>query len=133
MNLELPADARVQIFISSGSAIAFPDTAQFAATPALAAPVTSTKTARPLLKGVAVLLLVAAAYTLGSRSGSHADPLLGRAQASAQQPQADALARPREVPQGFAQQLQQPPVVTPPPGLAADNAAPAKTGFGLED
>ena len=58
VNLEFPADARVQIFISTGNAPAFGEPAQIAAIPALAAPVASSKAGRPLLKGAAVLLLV---------------------------------------------------------------------------
>ena len=133
MNLEFPADARVQIFISAGSAAPFGEPAQIAAIPALPAPVASSKAGRPLLKGAAVILLVAAAFTIGSRAGSHSDPLLARPQASAQEPQAATPPRPGQVPQGFTQQLQQPPGVTPPPGGAADSTAPSKTGFGLED
>ncbi len=38
VNLELPADARVQIFISSGGAMAFPDTAQIRCHPGLGRP-----------------------------------------------------------------------------------------------
>ena len=133
MNLEFPADARVQIFISTGNAPAFSEPAQIASIPALAAPVASATAGLPLVMGGAVLLRGAAAYMVGSLAGAHSDPLLAGAQASAQEPQAPTAPRAGQVPQGFTQQLQQPPVVTPPPGVAADSTAPSKTGFGLED
>ena len=131
MNLELPADARVQIFITTGNALALPDPAQFTS---IAAPTAPVRPRRLLLKGTAGLLLLVGTYTLGNRAGLHANPpLVTGAQASAQEQRGLAPQKPGEVPPQFAQQLQQPPVVTPPPGAGPGNGAPTKGGFGLED
>ena len=128
MNIELPADARVQIFIAPSGA--FPISEGLAVPSVLSA----TPPRRRLLKGTAILALLFGAFVLGG----HAARQAGVLQAHAQSPEAQVpsgqrdQAVPREVPPAFTRQLQQPPTVTPAPG-AAPSAAAANSAFGLQD
>jgi hypothetical protein len=126
MNLELPADARVLIVISPDGGAGFPNAMPLPG----ALPVPGPR--RPLLKGAALLILVGGAYLLGGHSVQRAGAL--QAQSNGTRLPADDRAPTRfpEVPPAFAQQLQQPSRVTPPPG-AAPSGPPAKSAFGLEE
>lgn len=128
MNLQLPADACVQIFIAPAGYLPLSEGAHVPAAPLPDRP------RRRLLKGAALLALLGGAYVLGGHSVQQAAGLQASAQSYGAQPPAGDRQPPRppEVPQAFAQQLQQPPTVTPPPG-AAPSAPPAKNAFGLED
>ena len=128
MNLELPTDARVQIFIAPNGAFPFPEGAAVPGVPPALRP------RRRLLESTAVLVLLFGAFVLGGYAARQAGALRAHAQElepqmpSAQREQAE----PHDVPPAFTRQLQQPPTVTPPPG-AASSAAPAKSAFGLQD
>ena len=128
MNLELPADARVQIFIAPKGTFPIP---QGAAVPSvLPAP----RPRRLLLKGTAFLALLFGAFVLGGHAARQAGVLEAHAQSPETQvpPGQPDQAQPREVPPAFTRQLQQQPTVTPAPG-AAPSAAAAKSAFGLQD
>lgn len=124
MNLELPADARIQIFVApAGDPVPRPESTLVLPSPA--------PRRRLLLKGTIVLVLVGSAYLFGEHGG-HLAPSLRNVQAqnlAATPPLAQGTTSDQGVPSAFAQQLQQPPSVTPPPGAAA----PGKNPFGLED
>jgi hypothetical protein len=127
MNLELPADARIQIFVvpagdpgpNSESTLVLPSPAP---------------RRRLFLKGTIVCALVGGAYLFGEHAG-HLAPSLRNAQAqslAAAPPVPQGTTSNEGVPPAFAQQLQRPAIVTPPPG-APVSAAPGKNPFGLED
>jgi hypothetical protein len=128
MNLELPADARVLIVISPMCSTGFPEAKPLPA--AFPAP----RPRRLLLKGGALMVLLGGAYTLGGHSVRQAGALQARARYDAPQPPSTGRVPSglEDVPPAFAQQLQQPPTVTPPPS-AAPSGGQAKSGFGLED
>jgi hypothetical protein len=128
MNLELPEGARIQIFVvPMGGAAPPPDTAQPVALP-------SPRRRHLFLKGTVALALVGGAYLFGE----HARTLGGSLHPAQAQdlavspPRAQTAAPALGVPPAFAQQLQQPPSVTPAPGAPA-SGAPGKNPFGLED
>jgi hypothetical protein len=133
MNLELPDNARVRIFIAPMGYLLPPEGASIPSVPPAARP------RRRLLKGAALLTLLGAAFLLGGHSLPWAGALQARAQSQGTRPPADDPdpPRPPEVPPAFARQLRQAPTVTPAPGAAASDAtpsgAPAKSPFGLED
>ena len=128
MNFELPADARVQIFIAPNGAFPIPE--GVAVPSVLPAP----RPRRGLLKGTAFVALLFGAFVLGGHAARQAGVLQAHAQSpdtqvpSAQRDQVES----RQVPPAFTRQLQQPPTVTPAPG-AAPSAAAAKSAFGLQD
>ena len=127
MNLELPADARIQIFVAP----ACDPASRSESTLVLPSPAPRR---RLFLKGMIVLFLVGGAYLFGKHAGNLA-PSLHNAQAEnlAAAPQFARGTTPDQgVPPAFARQLQQPPSVTSPPGAPA-SAAPGKNPFGLED
>lgn len=141
MNLELPEGTTVQIFIgrpvpaalaADGSAISLPDP----------------RRARPLLKGVGVILLVGAAFYLGQHSvvrhpgvqvaaageAAPSIPALPRPLAVPDHPLPHvAQADPNQVPPDFQRQLQQAPNVVPPPGIPLRSQAAGAHPFGLEN
>lgn len=127
MNLELPADARIQIFVApSGDSVPRPESALVLPSPA--------PRRRLFLKGMIVLVLVGGAYLFGEHAG-HLAPSFRNAQAQnlgAAPPSAQGTASDQGVPPAFAQQLQHPPTVTPPPG-APTSTAGGKNPFGLEE
>ena len=127
MNLELPADARIQIFVSpAGEPGPRTESALMLPSPA--------PRRRLFLKGMIVLVLVGGAYLFGEHAGNLA-PSLRNAQAqnlAAAPPFAQGTTSDQGVPPAFAQQLQHPPTVTPPPGAPTSTAA-GKNPFGLED
>jgi hypothetical protein len=128
MNLELPADARVLIFISPMCSAGFPEETPLPA--AFPAP----RPRRLLLKGGALMVLLGGAYVLGGHSVQQAGALQARARYDAPQPPSTGRppSGPVDVPPAFAEQLPHPPRVTPPPG-ATPSGGQAKSGFGLED
>jgi hypothetical protein len=128
MNLELPEGARIQIFVvPMGGAAPLSDMAQPVALP-------SPRRRHLFLKGTVALVLVGGAYLFGEHVRTLGGTLHpARAQDLAVGPTRAQTAPPAPgVPPAFAQQLQQPPSVTPAPG-ASTSGVPGKNPFGLED
>ena len=136
MNFELPADARIQIFIGSAGAFALPDSVAPMPVPLPPAQAPASPK-RLVLKSTVAALLLGGAYILGGASARHEGSMQARAQTSPPVSSAAPVAAsppqgPTQVPQAFADKLPQAPTVTPPPGAAAP--APAtKNPFGLQD
>jgi len=145
MNLDFPEGAHVQINIApAGSGAMFRE--PLLATPAVA----PARRRHPFLMGAFVVVLVGVAFVAGQRTAPASRgvelaparayrPQLYR-QPQPDQPQAYRLPpyqlpsipeQTAEIPPAFRQQLQTPPKVTPPPGIAAPSAAPGEDGFGM--
>ncbi|HKM61430.1 MAG TPA: hypothetical protein VJY39_02965 [Acidisphaera sp.] len=80
---------------------------------------------RPMIRGAVVVVLLCGAFAVGKQFGPvrTAAPAIAAAQAQPEDGQAAG-----SVPPAFAQQLQQPPVVTPPQA----HPLPGKSPFGLD-
>lgn len=147
MNLEIPEDANVQIFIGTPAPLALAD--KSAASTGLAA---SPGGSRKLLNGAFAVALLAVAFALGQHSvvrSPRTELASNRTSASAQPHPAPETEQhafpdgplPRDLAQGgdgqippdFRRQLQQIPAVVPAPGAPAPTAEPGRNAFGLEN
>jgi hypothetical protein len=129
MNLDFPEGAHVQINIApAGSGAMFRD--PLLATPAVA----PSRRRHPFLVGAVVVVLVGVAFLAGQRTAPAGRAVqLAHAQAYHLPPyQPPSIPeQTAEVPPAFRQQLQAPPKVTPPPGIAAPSVVPGEDGFGM--
>ena len=150
MNFDLPDHAQVLIFV--GDRQALPQVGAMLGAPAPQDETPTSRGGRPKLKMLGVAALAILAFVYGQHQGLHRASLgvadsagasTGSGQAyttlspappgrpaSATSPSPGAS---NEVPPAFAQQLQQPPVVTPPPGTAPAGAPAGPRAFGLEE
>jgi hypothetical protein len=158
MNFEVPEGTTVQIFI--GAAPLAPIQNVLGMDPPPGHPLEARRR-RPLLKGVAVAGLAFVAFAVGQKTAPHRDVLMMASNASvppagaaptpavpryeqafplrtpdpaSSQPSPPAGPVADQVPQAFAQQLQQRPTITPSPGSPPPPAASSGAKpFGLED
>jgi hypothetical protein len=114
MRLEIPENAQVHIVIGRGRPLALPDETGGARR--------QSTIVRPIVRGAVVAALLCGAFVMGKQFG--AVRTIAPAVAAAQ-PQPDDR---QTMPPAFTHQLQQPPVVTPPPA----RPAPGKSPFGLD-
>ena len=117
MQFEIPDGAHVHIVIGKAPPLALTDET---------GGIRRHKTVmRPMIKGAVLAVLVCSAFVAGKQFGTVrtiAPAVAAAPAASAGRPAAGGL------PPEFTQQLQQPPIVTPPPAPAA----PGRNSFGLE-
>jgi hypothetical protein len=138
MQIEIPADAHVQIVVGRGRPAIGESALPMLVEREAAASSGAGRGGRRLLKGAIAVLLLASCFVAGDYFGRPPDTL-HRADAAA----ASAAAHPADsddpaprtaaarVPPAFRRQLQERPAVIPPPGPAT--AAPSKNPFGLEN
>ena len=163
MNFEVPQGTTVQIFIGAAPLAPIQNVPGMDPPPAhpLEAPRLETRRRRPLLKGVAIAGLAFVAFVVGQNTAPRRDVLMMASNASV--PPASATPPPAvpryeqafplraltpeqsqplspggsaadQVPQAFAQQLQQRPTITPSPGSPPPSAGSSGAKpFGLED
>ena len=117
MRLEIPENAQVHIVIGRARPLALPDETGGARR--------RSTIVRPMIRGAVVAALLCGAFVMGKQFG--AVRTIAPAVAAAQ-PQPDDGQAAGSMPPAFTQQLQQPPVVTPPPA----RPAPGKSPFGLD-
>ena len=145
MTFDIPDHAQVRVFIGDKLPMA---TLRVAAPTIEPAP----SRGRPLLKASGVAVLVAVAFLVGQHFGvryvrldlasaagaapSGTRPVVPEQHAFPERPLPSPDSpppAPDQVPPAFAQQLRQPPVISPPPGTPPAGSARAAHPFGLED
>jgi hypothetical protein len=132
MLLELPDDARVQIFVAPAGTTSFIESLRPLVDGEPPAAFTPRKFRHPVLMGSAIVALIGLAFIAGQHTrGTSGSAPIAYAQSARRAPEAAPPAT-AELPADFREKLQQPPTITPPPG-AAPAGAPGKSPFGLED
>jgi len=137
MQIEIPADAQVQIIVGRGRPTIGEGGLPVLVEREAAPPAGAGRGTRRLLKGVVAVLLLASSFAAGGYFGRAPDTLhlADAATASAApRPSVPDLSPPTAaagVPPAFRRRLQQRPAVIPPPGPAT--AAPGRNPFGLDN